>query len=265
MWSFGVILFILLGGYPPFHDSDQRMLYRKIKEGAFEFHPKYWTNISNEAKDLIRGLLTVNALMRLTADQALQHPWLKVDDNRLASSGLQGSVEELKKFQASRRLKAGINAVKAVNKLKKIMGSLMTLKTDMDTEQKAHTLEARYTVGDILGQGGYSVVKAGVNKENNKEVAIKIMNRASIDQHTENAIRNEVSLLQSLDHPNIVSAYELFEEPEHFYFVLEKISGGELFDRIVQKTFYSEVEARQLASVLLNGIKYCHDHFIAHR
>lgn len=50
MWSIGVIIYILLGGYPPFHDENQTRLFRKIKAGNFKFHPEYWQSISNEAK-----------------------------------------------------------------------------------------------------------------------------------------------------------------------------------------------------------------------
>lgn len=77
MWSAGVICYILLGGYPPFHDDrDQRALFRKIKKGQYEFHVEYWAHVSDEAKDLIRGLLTVDMMERLTVDQALNHPWV---------------------------------------------------------------------------------------------------------------------------------------------------------------------------------------------
>lgn len=54
MWSFGVILYILLGGYPPFHDDNQRTLFRKICKGDYTFHPDYWSGVSDEAKDLIK-------------------------------------------------------------------------------------------------------------------------------------------------------------------------------------------------------------------
>ena len=50
MWSTGVIIFIILGGYPPFHDQDQRRLFRKIKSGHFKFDPQYWDGVSEEAK-----------------------------------------------------------------------------------------------------------------------------------------------------------------------------------------------------------------------
>jgi serine/threonine protein kinase len=54
MWSFGVILYILLGGYPPFHDDNQRTLFRKICKGDYTFHPDYWSGVSEDAKDLIK-------------------------------------------------------------------------------------------------------------------------------------------------------------------------------------------------------------------
>jgi len=54
MWSFGVILYILLGGYPPFHDDNQRTLFRKICKGEYTFHPDYWSGVSEDAKDLIK-------------------------------------------------------------------------------------------------------------------------------------------------------------------------------------------------------------------
>jgi calcium/calmodulin-dependent protein kinase I len=60
MWSFGVILYILLGGYPPFHDENQRALFKKIIKGDYEFHHDYWSGVSDEAKQLIQGLLTVD-------------------------------------------------------------------------------------------------------------------------------------------------------------------------------------------------------------
>ncbi|CAN0443679.1 unnamed protein product, partial [Discosporangium mesarthrocarpum] len=72
MWSIGVIIYILLGGYPPFADKNQGKLFRRIKKGEFKFHEQYWCSVSNNAKDLICGLLTVDMTARLTASSALQ-------------------------------------------------------------------------------------------------------------------------------------------------------------------------------------------------
>ena len=115
-------------GYPPFHDADQKQLYKKICKGAYAFHDKYWSGVSAEAKDLISRMLTVNALDRITAEQALQHPWLQKSDAQLEQSALGGALGELKKFQAGKKLRAGVKAVMAINKMNRIMGSLGVMK-----------------------------------------------------------------------------------------------------------------------------------------
>jgi calcium/calmodulin-dependent protein kinase I len=94
---------------------------------------------------------------------------------------------------------------------------------------------------------------------------VKIINRASIPDGDEEGIRREVSILQKLNHPNIVKVYDFFEEPERFYVVLEFLAGGELFDRIVEKSVYNEKEARDVFVLVLNALKHCHDQNIAHR
>lgn len=76
MWSLGVIAFILLGGYPPFHDEDQQELFRMIRRGRYSFDPAFWGLVSEDAKSCVRGLLCVDRTKRLKAQSALQHPWL---------------------------------------------------------------------------------------------------------------------------------------------------------------------------------------------
>ena len=71
--------------------------------------------------------------------------------------------------------------------------------------------------------------------------------------------------MRSFDHPNIVKLFDFFEEPEKYFVVLEYIPGGELFERLVEKTFYTENEAREIAVVLFKAIKYIHDRDIVHR
>jgi calcium/calmodulin-dependent protein kinase I len=133
MWSFGVILYILLGGYPPFHDDNQRVLFRKIVKGDYQFHPDYWGSVSDEAKDLIRGLLTLDMTKRLTVDQALTHSWVKSADEALAARSLDTNLAELRKYQATRKLRAGVKAVLAVNRMKNL---LVTLKPAEDEEDE---------------------------------------------------------------------------------------------------------------------------------
>uniref|UniRef100_A0AAQ4P1L0 calcium/calmodulin-dependent protein kinase n=1 Tax=Gasterosteus aculeatus aculeatus TaxID=481459 RepID=A0AAQ4P1L0_GASAC len=78
LWACGVILYILLVGYPPFWDEDQHRLYQQIKAGAYDFPSPEWDTVTPEAKDLINKMLTINPSKRITAAEALKHPWISV-------------------------------------------------------------------------------------------------------------------------------------------------------------------------------------------
>ena len=80
LWSIGVILYILLCGFPPFNsdvEGGMGTMYRRVVDGAFSFPSPYWDKISDDAKDLIRGLLQKDPLRRLTAEQASKHRWIQ--------------------------------------------------------------------------------------------------------------------------------------------------------------------------------------------
>nr|CAD7573347.1 unnamed protein product [Timema californicum] len=76
IWACGVILYILLVGYPPFWDEDQHRLYAQIKAGAYDYPSPEWDTVTPEAKNLINQMLTVNPSKRITASEALKHPWI---------------------------------------------------------------------------------------------------------------------------------------------------------------------------------------------
>uniref|UniRef100_A0A7S4DC48 non-specific serine/threonine protein kinase n=1 Tax=Heterosigma akashiwo TaxID=2829 RepID=A0A7S4DC48_HETAK len=117
MWSFGVILYILLGGYAPFSENNQSKLFAKIKSGAYEFHPDFWGNVSSDAKDLIARMLQVDVAKRITVEAAYNHPWVQADADVLAERALDGNLEELRRFNARRKFKAGGKAIVAANRL----------------------------------------------------------------------------------------------------------------------------------------------------
>jgi len=97
MWSIGVILFILLVGYPPFMEERQRDLFCKIRLGEFEFKSKGWEGISQQAKDLISSLLVVDPGSRLSAKKALEHDWFcNMDERTLLKTNLSDSQRQLK-------------------------------------------------------------------------------------------------------------------------------------------------------------------------
>ncbi|KAM7449779.1 Calcium/calmodulin-dependent protein kinase type II subunit gamma [Porites harrisoni] len=108
LWACGVILYILLVGYPPFWDEDQHKLYSQIKAGAYDYPSPEWDTVTDEAKELINTLLSVDASKRITASGALKHPWI-VNRERVASKvHRQETLDGLKKFNARRKLKGAI-------------------------------------------------------------------------------------------------------------------------------------------------------------
>ncbi|XP_040905735.1 calcium/calmodulin-dependent protein kinase type II subunit gamma isoform X20 [Toxotes jaculatrix] len=104
----GVILYILLVGYPPFWDEDQHKLYQQIKAGAYDFPSPEWDTVTPEAKNLINQMLTINPAKRITADQALKHPWVCQRSTVASMMHRQETVECLRKFNARRKLKGAI-------------------------------------------------------------------------------------------------------------------------------------------------------------
>jgi calcium/calmodulin-dependent protein kinase I len=117
MWSLGVIVYILLGGYPPFIEQNQRELFRKIRKGQYEFHEEYWGQVSNDAKALISKLLTVDPSKRDSAKDSLSNKWISADASALAAQDLGTNLEQFKKFNAKRKFKAAVSTVVAANKL----------------------------------------------------------------------------------------------------------------------------------------------------
>ncbi|XP_041497306.1 calcium/calmodulin-dependent protein kinase type II subunit alpha isoform X1 [Microtus oregoni] len=104
----GVILYILLVGYPPFWDEDQHRLYQQIKAGAYDFPSPEWDTVTPEAKDLINKMLTINPSKRITAAEALKHPWISHRSTVASCMHRQETVDCLKKFNARRKLKGAI-------------------------------------------------------------------------------------------------------------------------------------------------------------
>lgn len=134
---------------------------------------------------------------------------------------------------------------------------------------------------EVLGNGNFSTVLSGISIQqslskrngsrsddsitNPTSYAIKCIPKEELDQDDILAIFNEVSILQHLYHPHIISLHDFFEENQFFYLVMEKVTGGELFDRIVVKEFYNENEARNVCKIMLDALEYMHGQNIAHR
>ncbi|KAK0093560.1 hypothetical protein PV326_013258, partial [Microctonus aethiopoides] len=105
IWACGVILYILLVGYPPFWDEDQHRLYGQIKNGSYDYPSPEWDTVTPEARNLINQMLTVSPSRRITASEALRHPWICQRERVASVVHRQETVDCLKKFNARRKLK----------------------------------------------------------------------------------------------------------------------------------------------------------------
>lgn len=108
VWACGVILYILLVGYPPFWDEDQKRLYNQIKMARYEFPSPEWDTVTEEAKSLIRQMLNPHPDKRITAAEALKNPWISQRHRVASTFNRQDTIAGLKKFNARRKLKGAI-------------------------------------------------------------------------------------------------------------------------------------------------------------
>ncbi|KAI8583754.1 hypothetical protein K450DRAFT_219851 [Umbelopsis ramanniana AG] len=129
LWSLGVITFTLLSGYTPFWGEDQAALFESIMSGKYEYDEEYWSDISDAAKDLIDKMLTFNPSKRITASEALKHPWITNEQNAVARDepNLIGNVR--KGFNSKHSLQTIVTAISVLNHWK-------NLEDDSDVEEK---------------------------------------------------------------------------------------------------------------------------------
>ncbi|XP_006806046.1 peripheral plasma membrane protein CASK isoform X12 [Neolamprologus brichardi] len=121
VWGCGVILFILLSGCLPFYGTKER-LFEAICKGKYKMNPRQWNQISESAKDLVRRMLMLDPAERITVYEALNHPWLKERDRYAYKIHLPETVEQLRKFNARRKLKGAVLAAVSSHKFNSFYG-----------------------------------------------------------------------------------------------------------------------------------------------
>lgn len=103
-WSIGVVSFILLSGTPPFYEEDNFALFEQIKACRYDFDVETWDNVSKEAKDFVSKILVADPEIRMTCDQMLEHPWMKIELSNTTSLGT--AKNKLSKYVSIRKEKS---------------------------------------------------------------------------------------------------------------------------------------------------------------
>jgi len=130
MWSVGVIIYILLCGFPPFYAKDTQIIFAQITEGKFDFPDPYWTKISQSAKELIAWMLQMNPKERATADAALDHPWIK----GLTASSEKIVLETVAPADTTNEVQRNISSEST---------SLKQTKKEMETVSNSNTIKSK--------------------------------------------------------------------------------------------------------------------------
>jgi calcium/calmodulin-dependent protein kinase I len=279
MWSIGVVVYILLGGYAPFEGPIEELAVTILK-GDYEFHDDYWSHISSEAKDLI----------------ALQCDWMMAEEETLTVNDLSIAQKQIKKALPVEKLRGVVKAIIATNKItslgetftsslvggpslrRSVHGQVLEMSIAQFEEEDMLGLGSiegstsgkpfleLYELGDSLGAGNFSTIHNGKHKQSEIEYAIKCIGRRDLHPSDAVALQDEITALKILkDCRFIVTLHDVFEEPNTTYVVLERMRGGDLIDRIIEKAHYTENDAKEVCKNLLEAVKYCHARKIANR
>jgi serine/threonine protein kinase len=268
-------------------------LAQAIISGEYEFHEKYWDEISKDAKDMISNLLQVDPEIRLTADDALQCPWMTLEDEALNTKDLSTAQRAIK--DRAPETGASIPAAGGGGKFGSLGLEFTTSLVnfiDIETRERLTTaaapqfesitedepleiiedsssgkaFEVLYKWGREIGAGQYTVVHEAKHRKSREIYAVKRVARTDLGPSDAVALQDEITALQMVSScPQIVNLHDVFEEPDHTFLVLESMRGGDLIKRIEEKEHYNEVEAREVAKQLLLGVEYCHNKRIANR
>ncbi|VAH81074.1 unnamed protein product [Triticum turgidum subsp. durum] len=124
----------------------------------------------------------------------------------------------------------------------------------------------KYEVGRTIGEGTFAKVKFAQNTETGESVAMKVLDRSSILKHKMvDQIKREISIMKLVRHPNVVRLHEVLASRKKIFIILEFITGGELFDKIIRHGRLSEADARKYFQQLIDGVDFCHSKGVYHR
>jgi len=273
------------GVFSKFSDGDQRFGIWKLKKepkrdkkdkdkaGEVLFRWKYWdkkrkadlpNNAGGRLSEAPRG---AGSVLRLPTTLNIPTPTESERSDSARDSGRDSKQELDSERQDSSRSvspkrESKSNHKRGHNKRDKEKSSARI------AEETVGGLEDNYTLGEQLGTGAFSVVKAAVHKKTGFKCAVKILDNYSnlVDAEEEmESFQRETSIMQMLKHDNIVRLMDVFEDQEHYYVVMECVAGGELFDQILAKGFYPEEEAKILIQQVFSALAYMHSKDIAHR
>jgi serine/threonine protein kinase len=304
MWSIGTLLYMLLGGRPPFEDQTFQGLFRKIQAADYDFSAPTWKQVSIPAKQCLAGLLRTDPYYRYTASEALESDWFAPAVEELTLHDLSGSVRELKAWIAKRRFKSAIHAVRLTSQFSRFVvkdhSSLLQKVKAWDGEAakasqvntkgdsllsrwkgKTEKFDELYDVqGEIARGQSCSVYKCVRKKpisaskllgyDPSTTLAVKMISRNKLD--IDEAVLHEVAVMQNLKHPAMVQIVDFLEDENFYYIILEHVPGPTVMNHLMDMqqqarghASFTEEDARSIVEPLLQVLSYIHAEGVVHR
>ncbi|EOA34990.1 hypothetical protein CARUB_v10020082mg [Capsella rubella] len=215
VWSAGVMLYILLSGVPPFWGETEKTIFEAILEGKVDLETSPWPTISESAKDLIRKMLTVDPKKRITAAEALEHPWMT--DSKISDKPIDSAVLiRMKQFRAMNKLKKLALKVIAENLSEEEIKGLKQMFKNMDT--------------DSSGTITFDELRSGLHRLGSKltESEIKqLMEAADVDQ---SGTIDYIEFITATMHrhrlekeENLIEAFKFFDKDRSGYITRDEL------------------------------------------
>jgi calcium/calmodulin-dependent protein kinase I len=132
-------------------------------------------------------------------------------------------------------------------------------------KKKKEHVEDAFELGKVLGEGNYAQVRLGKEKSTGGMWAVKVINKKKLDPGDEEMLALEVEVLRTVNHPNVIHLYKVYDTSLKMYMVLELVTGGELLDRLMNLGKYSEQDACDLFAKVMHAVAHLHEKGIAHR
>ena len=123
----------------------------------------------------------------------------------------------------------------------------------------------RYDINEEIGQGRFSVVKRCTLKSNRQSFAMKIVKKTKTSEQDRKYLKKEIDILRQLDHRNIVRIHDYYTDTSQLFLVIDYLSGGDLFEEITERSYYTERDASVCIQQILEAVAHCHNRGIVHR
>ncbi|KAM3934426.1 uncharacterized protein RB166_001924 isoform 1-T2 [Leptodactylus fuscus] len=130
-------------------------------------------------------------------------------------------------------------------------------------KKQTNNIRETFVFMEVLGSGAFSEVFLVKHRATGKHYALKCIKK--VNSSRDRSLENEIAVLKKIKHENIVTLEDIYESSSHFYLVMQLVSGGELFDRILERGVYTEKDASNVIRQVLSAVKYLHDNGIVHR